>query len=181
MGGRTREALFDLLRGWCEDATVIDLFAGVGTLGLEAVSRGAIRVACVERDRFIARLLRENVRTLRCEERVTVVEADALSEGTLAALPRPADLIFCDPPFALAMDAGAAGPSAARDAARFAAMLPRLRALMGGRGFLALRLPEPRRGSEGRIAGFDGPEIHGYGDQQWIHLYAPSAARGVVA
>ncbi len=198
MGGRTREALFDLLRGWFEGAAVIDLFAGVGTLGLEAASRGAARVTCVERDRFIARLLRENIHALRCEDRVAVVEADALAESTVAALPRPVDIVFCDPPFVMASPEGPrsargadddAGPGdeagvvggrsssriAAREAARLDAMLARLRPLFADRGFLALRLPQPRRGAAGAIAGFTGPEIHGYGDQQWIHLYAPAA------
>jgi len=196
MGGRTREALFDLLRGWFDGATVLDLFAGVGTLGLEAASRGAVRVVCVERDRFIARLLRENIRSLRCEDRVTVIEGDALASSTLAAFPRPVDVVLCDPPFAMAGDAptprGDEAPSprfddsdpprsheapsrgSARDSARLDAMLPRLRELFGDRGFLVLRLPSARRGAEGRIAGFDGPEVHGYGDQQWLHLYAPA-------
>lgn len=208
MGSRTREALFDLLRGWFDDTVVLDLFAGVGTLGLEAASRGASRVICVEQDRLIARLLRENVRSLGCEDRVSVIEADALSEGTLAALPRPVDIIFCDPPFALVdeMEAPEARPRREavplvpaeneasefdfeagdlaraqvearrrkREAARLDAMLANLRPLFGERGFLALRLPQPRRGERGRLPGFDGPELHGYGDQQWIHLYAPA-------
>src|SRR5262245_15938357 len=53
-GARVKESIFNLLRGWFEGATVIDLFAGVGTMGLEAVSRGAARVFMVERDRHIA-------------------------------------------------------------------------------------------------------------------------------
>lgn len=234
MGSRTREALFDLLRGWFDGTTVVDLFAGVGTLGLEAVSRGAARVVCVERDRFIARLLRENIGTFGCGDRVTVVEADALVESTLAALPRPVDLIFCDPPFSMVIESSRSAtpeprheriradePGAVaeprgrgrrrsarglpdstdeegglppgtwppldaddgvrrleRDRARLDAMLARLRPLFGSSGFLALRLPEPRRGTAGVIAGFDGPEIHGYGDQQWVHLYAPTRVTG---
>lgn len=178
MGSRTREALFDLLRGWFEGATVIDLFAGVGTIGLEAASRGAAKVVCVERDRFIAGLLRRNIETLRCEDRVRVIEADALAEATLAALPRPVDLVFVDPPFAVARDEEEGSNrderASRRDAARFNAMLVRLRALFHERGFLAVRCPEPRRGASGVIAGFAGPEIHGYGDEQWIHLYAPT-------
>lgn len=61
-----------------------------------------------------------------------------------------------------------------RELARFNAMLARLRPLFADSGFLALRLPEPRRGDAGTIVGFDGPEIHAYGEQQWVHLYAPS-------
>jgi len=214
MGSRTREALFNLLRGWFDGAIVVDLFAGVGTLGLEAASRGAARVVCVERDRTIVRLLRQNIEALRCGDRVTVIEGDALAEGTIAALPRPVDLVFCDPPFAMVIEhadhsmgheqmahAGesndlldAVEPDESiglhrgarravrartrsadrRDPARLEAMLRALPALFGPKGFLALRLPMPRRGAEGAIAGFAGPEIHGYGDQQWIHLYAPA-------
>lgn len=234
MGSRTRESLFNLLRGWFEGTTVIDLFAGVGTLGLEAASRGAAQVVCVERDRLIARLLRQNIETLRCGDRVTVIEADALSESTLAAQPTPVDVVFCDPPFALVTEPAAPVDGAPRherltlkdddeegdgedanvrarredrhgarhddplvaaemdatraiaakedarrrrELARFESMLASLRRLFGDRGFLALRLPEPRRGGAGAIPGFDGPEIHGYGDQQWVHLYAPARPR----
>lgn len=195
MGSRTREALFDLLRGWFDGATVLDLFAGVGTLGLEAASRGAARVVCVERDRFIARLLRENIHALRCEDRVTAIEGDAMAESTLSAFPRPVDLVLCDPPFSMAHEerASSGSPSTkgasrdlepgdstharrapSRDEHRLESMLPRLRPLFGEKGFLVIRRPEARRGEAGRIAGFDGPEVHGYGDQQWLHLHVPS-------
>lgn len=55
---RAREAVFNLLRGWFEDARVLDLFAGVGTMGLEAASRGAAAVVMVERDKPIGSTLR---------------------------------------------------------------------------------------------------------------------------
>ena len=54
---RVKEAVFNLLRGWCDDAVVLDLFAGVGAIGLEAVSRGAREVVLVELNTRIASIL----------------------------------------------------------------------------------------------------------------------------
>src|SRR5947207_15753430 len=58
---RVKESVFNLLRGWFEGATVLDLFAGVGTVGLEAVSRGASNVFMMERNGEILRLLQQNI------------------------------------------------------------------------------------------------------------------------
>ena len=85
MGSRTKEGLFNVLRGWFEGARVLDLFAGVGTLGLEAVSRGAIKVFMVEKDRKIFALLRDNIESLGCGERAIAVQADALGEAAIMA------------------------------------------------------------------------------------------------
>ncbi|MBX3364987.1 MAG: RsmD family RNA methyltransferase [Phycisphaeraceae bacterium] len=99
MPDMVREALFNLLRGHCEKAAVFDGFSGTGALGLEAVSRGASRCVCVERDRRMAEVLSANVRALGVEDRVEVVIGDVLGPGALARCPRPVHLVFFDPPY----------------------------------------------------------------------------------
>jgi 16S rRNA (guanine966-N2)-methyltransferase len=91
-----RETLFNWLAPVIEGARCLDLFAGSGALGLEAVSRGAAEVVMIERSESAARILRENVRSLG-EGRVSVVRADARSW-----LKRPGaafHIVFLDPPF----------------------------------------------------------------------------------
>jgi 16S rRNA (guanine966-N2)-methyltransferase len=104
---RVREALFGLL-GDVEGATVLDLFAGAGGLGIEALSRGAWRSVFVERDRAALRALAENLRTLGIgREAAEVRDADAL--GALRTARRRAetyDLVFIDPPYRRASDLG---------------------------------------------------------------------------
>jgi 16S rRNA (guanine966-N2)-methyltransferase len=96
---RVRETLFSMLAsrlGSFEDLRVADLFAGSGTLGLEALSRGAASATFVERDAKAAAAIRRNVEKLGAAERVRILASSAL------ALPRsePFDLIFADPPYA---------------------------------------------------------------------------------
>lgn len=96
---RVRETLFNWLMPKLTGARVLDLFAGTGVLGLEAVSRGAARAALVERDAALVRNLREAVDRLSARSAVEVVQADALA--WLPAQPTGAfDLAFVDPPFA---------------------------------------------------------------------------------
>ena len=64
---RMRESLFSILLPWLPEAHVLDLFAGSGSLGLEALSRGARSARMVERDPATAKLIEENVATLREE------------------------------------------------------------------------------------------------------------------
>lgn len=103
---RVRESLFATLRDWIEDAKVLDLFAGSGALGLEALSRGARAARMVERHEPTLALLAENVRALGFEGAVELVAGDALSErawqgGEVFAGSARWDLVFCDPPYPL--------------------------------------------------------------------------------
>ncbi|MSR07647.1 MAG: 16S rRNA (guanine(966)-N(2))-methyltransferase RsmD [Gemmatimonadetes bacterium] len=75
---RVREAWFSILAGEIPGATVLDLFAGSGALGLEALSRGASHVEFVEISRASLTALRANVAALDAEARVTIHKADAL-------------------------------------------------------------------------------------------------------
>jgi len=96
---RVRESVFSSLGHhltWA-GCSVLDLYAGSGALGLEALSRGAQRATFVERDRAAARMLRENIATLGVADRCTVAQADA---GTWrsASVP-PYELVLVDPPY----------------------------------------------------------------------------------
>lgn len=97
---RVREALFNMLGGGrfgtpFAGELVLDLFAGTGALGLEALSRGCDRAVFVEKGRVGQRLIRENIATLGCAERGRVIGTDAtrLPPGDAAAL------VFLDPPY----------------------------------------------------------------------------------
>jgi 16S rRNA (guanine966-N2)-methyltransferase len=101
---RVREAIFNALwsRGVLDGAVAVDLFAGSGALGIEALSRGAAHVTFVDDDRAALRAVRRNLETCRVEDRATVVAGSV--ERWLAGLASGArfDLAFCDPPYAYA-------------------------------------------------------------------------------
>lgn len=94
---RVRETLFNWLAAATPGARVLDLFAGTGALGLEALSRGAREAVFVEQDTRVARQLADNLATLGATERGHLINADALA--FLAGDPTPFSLIFLDPPF----------------------------------------------------------------------------------
>jgi 16S rRNA (guanine966-N2)-methyltransferase len=91
---RVRENAFNLI-GPVDDADVLDLFAGSGALGLEALSRGASSATFVESDREAVRTINANLDKLKL--RGTVLREDALR--TVARERRTFDLILCDPPY----------------------------------------------------------------------------------
>ncbi len=98
---RVREALFQIL-GPLEGARVLDLYAGSGALGLEAVSRGAARVVHVESGRAALAALRGNVARLGTAD-ASVVVPQPVERARAAILPHgPFDLVLADPPWALA-------------------------------------------------------------------------------
>ncbi|MDQ3934812.1 MAG: 16S rRNA (guanine(966)-N(2))-methyltransferase RsmD [Actinomycetota bacterium] len=94
---RVREALFSILGPISETARVLDLFAGSGALGIEALSRGAAAATFVERDRRAAEVVRENLRAIEAEQEVVV--ADALRWLGERAGEAAYDLVFLDPPY----------------------------------------------------------------------------------
>jgi 16S rRNA (guanine966-N2)-methyltransferase len=98
--GRVRQALFNILRWRIGDATFVDLFAGTGSVGLEALSHGARHVYCVERDRRALRVLRANVERCAMAAQATIIEGTL--PQALKALPADlqADVLFLDPPYA---------------------------------------------------------------------------------
>lgn len=97
---RVRLAVFSSLADRVPGARALDLFAGTGAYGLEALSRGAAAVTWVENDRRVLSVLRENVTTLCGPDRdAAVVSADALRFLERGGGAAPYDLIFADPPY----------------------------------------------------------------------------------
>ncbi|HEY8104068.1 MAG TPA: 16S rRNA (guanine(966)-N(2))-methyltransferase RsmD [Gaiellaceae bacterium] len=94
-GDRVREAAFNLI-GPVDGASVLDLYAGSGAMGLEALSRGAASVTFVESDRAACRTISENLEKLKLTG-ARVVCADAV--WTLRQDPRAYDLVLVDPPY----------------------------------------------------------------------------------
>jgi len=93
---RVRETLFNWLGQTLDDKTCLDLFAGSGALGFEALSRGARRVVMVEQNPQVLKALQENARKLGAD-RLDLVAGDGLK--TLSREGKAFDVIFLDPPF----------------------------------------------------------------------------------
>ena len=92
-----RESLFAILGERCVGSLVLDLFAGAGTLGIEALSRGAAHATFVERSPRAVAALRRNLGSTSFTDRGAVVQEDVLA--WLDRLEGRYDLVFCDPPF----------------------------------------------------------------------------------
>jgi 16S rRNA (guanine966-N2)-methyltransferase len=118
---RVREAVFSSLLPHLPGARVLDLYAGSGALGIEALSRGAAHATFVERDRGALRAIADNLDTTGLGDRAEVVAADVRSAlGRLAGAQEPFDVVLLDPPYrvdpdelaeALAGVAGVVGPA----------------------------------------------------------------------
>ncbi len=96
-----RERVFQILGGRLEGAVFLDLFAGTGVVGLEALSRGAERVVSVERHRAAVRLIRRNVEAFpEIGQRITILSMDAVrAVGRLSGAGTVFDIAWADPPF----------------------------------------------------------------------------------
>ena len=169
---RVKESLFNLLRGHVEGVNVFDGFAGTGSIGLEALSRGAVFCTFVERDKGAAALLRENIETLGANDRCDVVTGDALGPSALSRARRPLHLAFLDPPYPM-WDTPQGRDRVMHQGAALASILD-------DDGFLVVRTPWPatvgalddRREIDLRHDALLGPETHEYGTTA-LHLYAP--------
>lgn len=99
---RAREAIFNILAAKVMGARVLDLFAGTGALGLEALSRGALSAFFVDGQRSVLELIKKNVALCGFAERATVVQKD-LAKGLAFLTTQPPgggfDLVFLDPPY----------------------------------------------------------------------------------
>ena len=94
---RVKEACFSKLGRRVPQSRFLDLFAGTGSVAIEALSRGAAEAVLVERDPRALRVIRENLRRARVEERANVLRADVFA-WLRAAPPQPCDLIYIAPP-----------------------------------------------------------------------------------
>lgn len=100
---RVREAVFSMIRDELVDANVLDIFAGSGAHGYEAISRGAKSVIFIEKDPRVARVIQSNISLLNIADYARVIVADALNYVTCAPSQR-ADIIFVDPPYTIKPD-----------------------------------------------------------------------------
>ena len=107
MKHRTREAIFNLISTECTGRHAIDLFAGTGALGLEALSRGAASATFIEKHVPSARVVEQNIGSLGVDDRATLLVTSAFlwakRDLPNAAQSPPRDagwLVFCSPPYA---------------------------------------------------------------------------------
>ena len=99
---RARQAVFNILINSYDavrEAKVLDVFAGSGAMGLEALSRGAERASFIETDRNAAEAIRRNIAACREQARAQLFINDALKPPRVSANWGPASLIFLDPPY----------------------------------------------------------------------------------
>ena len=106
MKDRVREAIFNLLGPSIKGKYAIDLFAGTGAIGLEAISRGASGATFLERHFPTARLIETNARELNCADICQVFPANTFLwiQEHLAELPATPWAVFCSPPYDLYCD-----------------------------------------------------------------------------
>ena len=98
---RVRQTVFDWLSPVVDGSTVLDLFAGSGALGLEALSRGAAHATFAETGGKQAEAIRAAIAKLGCVERTDVMRGDGIS--LLRATPRRFEIVFIDPPYESAL------------------------------------------------------------------------------
>jgi 16S rRNA (guanine966-N2)-methyltransferase len=142
MRDQVRGALFNILgREAVEGASVLDLFAGSGSLGIEALSRGATRATFVEREPACLEVLRANLAALGAGSQAEPVRHD-LSLGLLPlAAHGPFDLVLMHPPFAVLR---AAPPPGEADVERLLRELAASRTLLAEGGLVAFETPRER-------------------------------------
>lgn len=134
---RVKEALFNRLMtlGQLGGGNVLDAFCGTGSLGLEALSRGAEFCTFVDRDRKARILLQQNLQTLKLTDQAEIIATDAVSaDWSLTVRRTPVFLAFFDPPYALVQDPKTWG--------RVQESLKRLRRVLEDEAALVLRTPK---------------------------------------
>ena len=99
--GRAKKSLFDTLGPYLDQAVVLDLYSGTGTMGFEALSRGAAHCIFAEKDRKVIERLKTNIRDFGVSEITTVWSGDIqiTLRPRLAGMGQTPDLIFLDPPY----------------------------------------------------------------------------------
>jgi 16S rRNA (guanine(966)-N(2))-methyltransferase RsmD len=163
--GLVKKSLFGMIGPLLPEATVLDLYCGTGTLGLEALSQGAAKCYFAERDRRVLERLRENIQALGVADRCVVWGGDVAHglAGWLDPLDLRAEVVFVDPPFEAArqwdwaeVEGNIFGP---------------LTRHLSGNGVVALRLPGRVEAPE-RIGGLAIRKSRDYGDMSVVLLAA---------
>ncbi len=160
---RVKESWFAVLGERVAGASVLDLYAGVGSLGIEALSRGAASCVFVERSRECLSMLRAHLTKAKLADRARIVEGRVEAALVpLAASDETFDVVFVDPPFAVACDAAFLAPDG------ILASVPSLLAKGGPAGdtggvaqpgLLMLRHEAPRRGGRKDPPGLEGARL----------------------
>lgn len=97
---RVKEALFNILKDKIDGCSFIDLFAGTGNIGIEALSRGAARVTFVDYSPRSIRIIKENLMLCRFEDKADVIQVDAFEYVKKQIDPvKRYDIVFIDPPY----------------------------------------------------------------------------------
>ena len=108
-----REALFSMLREDVKGARFLDLYAGTGAVGLEALSRGASEVFWVEGDRLVAKSARANISAIAGEDFLANLAVSDAAQWVKRYRSEPFDIVYADPPYLMAMEDGLASLAAA--------------------------------------------------------------------
>ena len=101
----TKESIFNIIKHSklldtkLENSKVLDLFSGVGSFGLECLSRGAANVTFLESYKDVLTVLKKNIDNLKQQHSSSVIEKDIFAENTLKILNNKFDIIFMDPPY----------------------------------------------------------------------------------
>jgi 16S rRNA (guanine966-N2)-methyltransferase len=93
-----RKSIFDSCQFFIEDAIILDLFAGSGSIGIEALSRGAKYVYFVDKSPFAVRCIQENIKRLNIEPKTSLFQMDAFHFFSLQGI-SPIDIVFLHPPY----------------------------------------------------------------------------------
>ena len=96
---RIKETLFNILQPYVPGALFLDLCAGSGAIGIEALSRGAEHVWFADHDRRAVQVIHENLRFTKLDDRADVLYADALAAAEKIAGSQRLDVVFMDPPY----------------------------------------------------------------------------------
>lgn len=94
---KVREAIFSMIRDWNQDTVFVDLFAGSGSLGLEAISRGAAKCYFNEGNRKNYKILMQNVEGCKAMDRAVVTNSDF--RKFIMTIGEPVDVVIMDPPY----------------------------------------------------------------------------------
>ena len=101
---KTKETLFNILSPYVEGSRFLDLYAGSGAIGIEALSRGASRAVFVERSRDAWKCIEENLRFTRLGDRASLIRGDVMTALRRMEGLEVFDLIFMDPPYEKGME-----------------------------------------------------------------------------
>ena len=110
MGERARQAVYNVLGDRVDGARVLDLFAGSGCLGLEAISRGASRTVFVESSRDAVAIISRNIEKLRFSDHAKILQTDVFHPVLYATEAASSDIIFIDPPYVMVRSLTAESP-----------------------------------------------------------------------